>query len=94
MYVYLSFCDEVKHKSLGVCIVEVDDQMQAIQEAWDQGVNPGGEVLAFTLTAGQFKAQELEVNRLYSREELVEMGFETLKNFKDAAQGRDSAGGG
>ncbi len=45
---WLSFVDPDRpegQRFLGVSIVHADDQIHAVQRAWDLGCNPGGEIL-------------------------------------------------
>lgn len=51
---WLSFADDKTGKSLGVALVETDDNQdigEAIQLAWMFGCNPGGEVMGWQLPA-------------------------------------------
>lgn len=63
---YLSF---VKDDAFaGACIVEGAHPAVAIQEAWDRGINPGGEVMAISL--GDDPGPVLPRNRLLSRADI------------------------
>lgn len=72
---YLSFVDEDKDEFLGACYVEGETIDTAVRNAWDQGINPGGQVLGL----GPWADQELlgngvanDVrNKLLSKEFLV-----------------------
>ena len=68
---YLSFAD--KTGFLGGAFIAETDIVNAVQEAWRLGINPGGEVMA--LGPGPLPAAEW-VGRLLSREELAELDEE------------------
>jgi len=76
----MSFRDVSKNLNLGVCVVEADDEPGAIGEAWLKDANPGGEVLMFKMTEEEFSGEGLERNRLYSRDEMNELGFEWVSD--------------
>ena len=44
--------------------------MDATKKAWNLGINPGGEVLF-----QRVEEPELELNRLYTRDEMLQMGY-------------------
>jgi hypothetical protein len=72
---WLSFCDPDKpsgQRFLGVAIVEGDDLRDAVQNAWELKINPGGEVMSAEVTEeyyGQFR------NRLLTKEEALVVRF-------------------
>lgn len=69
---WLSFCDVSKpvgSQFLGVCIVEADGPATAVQEAWDQGCNPGCEVMIQELIDEGVLGHALHRNRLLTKEE-------------------------
>ena len=70
MYWWLSFRDPDKNLHLGCCNVEAEDQISAARKAYELGINPGGEVLIIPL-----EAPELELDRLYSRQELLDLQY-------------------
>jgi len=75
-YWFLSFRDNVENHNLGVCVVEANSMENALGESWLNKCNPGGEVLFTEMTGDQFKAEGLELNRLYSRQEMTELGYD------------------
>ncbi len=77
---WMSFRDQIKNKNLGVCVVEADDEALAVGECWLKEINPGGEVLMLKMTPEEFAGEGLEINRLYSRTEMDEMGFEFVND--------------
>lgn len=70
---WLSFVDPelpAGNKFLGVCIVDAADPMEAVQEAWDNSCNPGGEVAVLKLEHGvdvQYK------NTLFNKDDATEL---------------------
>lgn len=79
MWVWLSFADE--DRFLGLAVVEVQRSahskvwmFRAIRRAWDMGINPGGEVVAFDVTASISEIPESLRNRLLSKGEAEEIG--------------------
>ena len=77
-YMWLSFASEDTGKNLGVCIVEAENFTEGIQKAHQKDINPGGQVAGFKMNEEQFQGEELELDRLYSREEMKAMEFRTL----------------
>jgi len=77
-YYYLSFRDPDIDRNLGVCIVKADTLLGAINTAHNLKINPGGEVLSYRLTENEFIAQNMILNRLYSREEMIERGHKKV----------------
>ena len=79
-YVWLSFRDPDLNLNLGCAIVEARNFHEAVTLAHDLGINPGGEVLGAMLTEQQAISEGLEVNKLYSRDELIAMDYKTISN--------------
>lgn len=77
-YYFLSFRDPDINRNLGVCIVQAPTLRAAIVKAYKKDINPGGEVASFELTESEFIEEGLELDRLYSREEMKEMGYKSL----------------
>ena len=78
-YFWLSFRDPDINLNLGCTIInDADDLDTAIQKAWDLGINPGGEVLGTLMTEEMFKEEGLEADRLYTRSEMIELGYEKI----------------
>lgn len=74
-YFFMSFRDVDENKNLGVCIVQEEDSEKAVQKATELGINPGGEVLLFELDDEEFRNQGLNLNTLYSRSQMRDLGF-------------------
>lgn len=79
-YIWLSFRDPDINLNLGCAIVEARNMHEAVTIAHDLGINPGGEVLSTQLTEQQAISEGLELNRLYSREELMAMDYKTIQS--------------
>tara|TARA_Y100000034_G_scaffold81854_1_gene98122 strand:+ start:156 stop:395 length:240 start_codon:yes stop_codon:yes gene_type:complete len=71
----MSFGDTTTGKNLGCCVVKSSSGIQAHKLSHQLGINPGGEMRSYGLTTEQFEEQGLEVNRLYTRAEMLQMGF-------------------
>jgi len=68
---WLSFADEDGH--LGSCAVESTTEIGAVTKAHTLGINPGGEVaiVECPTTREEFLEHDLELDRLYTKEELM-----------------------
>jgi hypothetical protein len=74
----MSFRDPKLNKNLGVAIIKgVDNLDDAMQKSWDLEINPGGEIGGVVISEATFKEEGLKANRLYSREEMKELGYKT-----------------
>jgi hypothetical protein len=51
MLFYLSFASDEKGGFLGAAVIEADSLMQAVENSNHLGINPGGEVVAYDVTA-------------------------------------------
>ncbi len=68
---FLSFRDPKKNRNLGCCNVCVSGNLeQALERTRELGINPGGEVAAY-----EVEEPELEPNKLYSRKEMLDLGY-------------------
>ncbi|MFA6460803.1 MAG: hypothetical protein WCV90_00920 [Candidatus Woesearchaeota archaeon] len=68
---FLSFRDPVANKNLGCCNVAVIGGLEkALRKTHDLGINPGGEVMAYPMDEA-----ELDPDRLYSRQEMIQLGY-------------------
>lgn len=75
---WLSFSQDSGWK--GGAVVEAESFSDAIKRAWECGANPGGEVAAIELGPGTAeKLLPVKPDRLYSREQLAEIGVEVEK---------------
>jgi hypothetical protein len=77
-YMFLSFVDRDKNINTGACIVEANDLMEAVDIAWQKGINPGGEVAGWQLSKAQYESEPMEVNRLYTPDELFELQYKKV----------------
>lgn len=75
-YWFLSFRDDTKNKNLGVCVIEAESREMAWGQSCLKKLNPGGEVLFTEMNEEEFKEEGLELNRLYSSEEMKRLGYE------------------
>ena len=73
-YMWLSFADEKTGTNLGVCIVEANDFDEGLKKSWKYSINPGGHVAGYSLNEEQFQKQKVELNRLYTRQEMTDLG--------------------
>ena len=78
-YWWLSFRDDNDDYCLGVCIVEAANGDNALQVSHVKGINPGGEAMIFELPETALSDEGLELDRLYSSEELENLGFERVE---------------
>jgi hypothetical protein len=78
---WLSFCDPKKaagSQFLGVAIVKGNNILNASQEAWNLGCNPGGEVCGDVFEANEVLAPERFRNRLLTASEIEECESERV----------------
>lgn len=73
MYYFMSFRDVRTNTNLGVCQVEAASEKFAMTKSIALGINPGGEVAIYEL---EEKEPELELDRLYTKQEMLDLGFE------------------
>ena len=77
-YVFMSFRNPTINKNLGVCIVKANTLIEATQISHEKGINPGGEIMSFNLSESQFEEEKLELDRLYTKEELENKGYKKV----------------
>ena len=82
MYQFLSFVDLDINKNIGVCIVQANSMEEGIHKAWILKINPGGEVMGFSLSEEGFEKESLELNRLYTSDEAESLGYKKIKDFE------------
>ena len=82
MYFFLSFRDSDLNVNLGACIVQADSQAIAIHKAWLFKINPGGEVLGYSMTEDEYVQEDMELNRLYSPDELEKLGYKKISEIR------------
>lgn len=78
-YMWMSFVNPNTGKNLGVGIVQAHTIQRATRIAWEQGWNPGGEVMGIPMDKESAKDTGLEFNRLYSADEVKAMGHKSFK---------------
>ena len=74
---WISFVDSGRPEGsqfLGVTVVQGGSLPRALANAWDLGINPGGEALALQIPAPNVPASHLR-NRLLAREESIVAGM-------------------
>ena len=68
---FLSFRDSGRNRNLGCCNVSVSGGLEeALEKTRKLRINPGGEVMAYLI-----KEPELKPDRLYSRKEMLSLGY-------------------
>lgn len=74
---WLSFADpDKKNGFLGVVIVEASCFGEAVDLAWDMGINPGGEVRGYVIES----IDQRYLNRLVRQPEVYEIGCSVRKH--------------
>lgn len=86
-YVFMSFSSKTTRKNIGCCIIRNPNQEQNknqiiswIEECERLGLKPEGadDFRAELLGEAQFLVQGMELNRFYTREQMLQMAFETV----------------
>ncbi len=87
MWFYLSFAENKKWN--GAVVVEAESVKEAASKAWQLGINPGGEVLAFEILEGIDQIfPPKKRNRLLSKDDIPnpkrigDMGPEEREEFE------------
>jgi len=75
-YYFMSFRNAKKNENLGVCIVAASNPNTAVRKTIDLKINPGGEIRIEKMDKKQFKEQGLELDKLYTRSEMIKLGYE------------------
>lgn len=85
IYVFMSFADTHTRQNIGCCIVQVDHLKDANEKCKQLGLMPQicNEARGFPLNEQEFQQQGMELNRLYSRHEMEQMGFEKARSLDD-----------
>lgn len=71
------FSFSYKGKNQGCCIVEEEDGKKALQKTIDLNIHPKHD----DIQAFEIGEPELELNRLYTPEELTKLGYVNQKNY-------------
>jgi len=74
-YWFLSFRDPEKNLNLGVSVVQAESMEMALGKSFLKRCNPGGEVLFTEMSKEGFAEEGLELNRLYSKQEMAALGY-------------------
>ncbi|MBY0561545.1 hypothetical protein [Hyphomicrobium sp.] len=82
---YLSFADET---FLGATVVQGHDLVDAVRNAWDLGLNPGGQVLGGEVPEEMLTQPDIAIciGRLATAEELHALGAQSLKDMPEDKQ--------
>lgn len=77
MYMFVSFASLHTGKNLGCCIVKSDNKYDTNKQCIDLGLMPEqcNECRGYPLTEEQFQKQGMELNKFYTKEQMIEMGF-------------------
>lgn len=78
-YYFLSFVNPVTRINAGVVIIDAPTIDEALRIAWKQGLNPGGDVSFAKVDDKEMEENDLEFNRLYTKEEMMDRGYQTIK---------------
>lgn len=79
MYYFLSFVNQEINENMGVCIVDAPNLDEAIRKAWKLGINPGGQVSFAKIEKSEMEDNDLELDRLYSKQDMMDRGYMTIK---------------
>lgn len=85
MWWWLSFADHESGQCLGCAFVEGENVVDAIGQAWDLGIDPGGDVLSIRPPKG-FRPHEKYQNRLIPSDEAEAMAELTLEEIGTVEQ--------
>jgi hypothetical protein len=79
MYVFVSFSNVDTKKNLGCCIVRSNEE-NWLDDCDRLGLRPNGanNIIGYPLNEEEFQAQGIELNRFYTREEMLQEGFEKI----------------
>jgi len=78
-YYFLSFVNPETRENAGVCIIDAPSIDIALRSAWKQGINPGGDVSFAKIDDKEMEDNDLELNRLYTKEQMFDRGYLTIK---------------
>ena len=81
-YMFFSFADAHSGDNLGCCIIKSSDPDEAKEVCDNLGLTPNGclDIRAYPLTEIEFLQQDMELNRLYSRDEMIlQKGFRSTR---------------
>jgi hypothetical protein len=77
-YVFMSFSSMHTKKNIGCCIIQCEDPTKANELTKQLGLMPHecNNARGYELNEEEFREQGMELNRLYSSEEMSKMGFQ------------------
>lgn len=90
MYVFLSFRDPEINLNLGCVITQAQNFEEAIEKTHKLGINPGGEVMGYEIIDPMPDLECMELDRLYSREEMLAMKYKFLHEVKQNSHETDN----
>lgn len=79
-YVFLSFASLRSGKNLGCCIIQVENPEDANVRAKAIGLMPkeDNHAQGYVLREDAWQEEGMELNRFYTREEMIELGNKTV----------------
>lgn len=79
MYVFLSMSNLQTGKNIGCCIVKANTEEQAIKQVEKLHLIPEtcDNIKMFQLDEKEFKAQNMDLDTFYSRDEMKQKGFQS-----------------
>jgi len=82
-YYFLSFVNPETRENVGVVIIDAPSIDEALKSAWSQGINPGGEVSFAKIEHSELEENDLELNRHYTKEQMNDRGYLTIKQHQN-----------
>ena len=79
-YYFMSYGSLHSGKNIGCCIIEVEESEDPNEKSKILGLMPNecNQAIAYLLDEQGFKEQGMELNRFYSREEMLSAGFQKV----------------
>ena len=76
-YIFMSFSSMHTKKNIGCCVIQCDDPQKANEITKELGLMPNecNHARGYVLSEEDFGKQGMDLNRLYSPEEMCKMGF-------------------
>lgn len=77
-YVFMSFASAHTGKNIGCCVVQTDDPNNANEKCKELDLMPEecNHARGYPMDKETFQKQGMELNRFYSPQEMIEMGFQ------------------
>lgn len=79
---WLSFADDARGGSLGVCLVEARGLLTAVMRTHQIGINPGGQVMGFEIPEDS-EEHALPRDRLLKADELMAVGAISIRAMEE-----------